>query len=328
MSNRRKFITLAASLLAAAGVLTSSLTPALANDFPTRPISLIIPFPAGSSSDVIGRFLAAEMEKALPGSVIVENAPGATGTIGGARVATADPDGYTLLFAADQVVATGALKEASYDGTKDFVPITPLTLNYFSLVAGPGMKEKTYEEALAAFKAAPGKFVFGTSGHMGSPHLAAEVFQKRADVKLKHVPYPGTGAITDFVAGRIPLMSATVGQVIGSIKTVVKNPDDVSVLVVYSEERLPALPDTPTSVELGFEDAIVASFTGIFAPVKTPENVVERLRAVISDIVKGDAFKEKMNEIGVIPAEDTSSEALKLLVDGMQEKMISAFGEN
>src|SRR5690606_38406120 len=130
--------------------------------------------------------------------------------------------------------------------------------------------------------------------------MAAEVFQRRAGVELKHVPYPGTGAITDFVARRIPLMSAPVGHVIGFIKPTVKNPDDVSVLVVDSEDRVPALPDTPTAIEMGLENTVMASFTGIFAPVKTPQPVVDKLRAAVSEAVKGDTFRSKMQEMGIL----------------------------
>src|SRR5690606_24795689 len=151
-------------------------------------ITLIVPFPAGGGTDLIGRQLAASLEPELGVSVVVENVGGAAGTVGGARVARAEPDGYTLLLAADPVAATGAVKEVTYHGTKDLIGVAPVSLNYMSLVSGPGLPVTNFPEALDLMKAQPGALEIGSPGIQSSPHLAAEVFQKAAGVELLNVP--------------------------------------------------------------------------------------------------------------------------------------------
>lgn len=309
--------------LAATGIaFSAAVATAGAQEYPAQPITLVVPFPAGGGTDLIGRQLAAALEPKLGVSVVVENVGGAAGTVGGARVAQSAPDGYTLLLAADQVAATGALKEAPYDGTKDLVGISAVSLNYMSLVAGPGLEAETVEEALAEMKANPGAFEYGSPGIMSSPHLAGEVFQKTAGVELVHVPYQGGGpALTDIMGGRIPLLVSTVGQAVNHVEN-----GSVRMLMTFSEERLPMTPDVPTADELGLDDLVLVSFTGVFVPTGTPAPVIDKLSDVVSDVVESSEFQAKLAEIGVLSAADTSPEYLRQLVATTDGNMREVFG--
>lgn len=312
------------SLAASIGValaMTLGAPSAFADDYPSQTITLVVPFPAGGGTDLIGRQLAAAMEAKLGVAVTVENVGGAAGLVGGARVARADPDGYTLLLAADQVAATGAMKEATYDGTKDLIGISAVGLNYMSLVAGPGLKAQTAKEALEEMRANPGKLEYGSPGIMSSPNLAGEVFQRAAGVQLLHVPYQGGGpALTDVIAGRIPLLVSTVGQAANQVAK-----GQIRMLMTFSPERLPMTPDVPTAEELGLKDLELASFTGIFVPAGTPNDVVEKLSETVSSIVEDPAFDAKLAEIGVLPAADTSRDYLRKLVEQTDRNMRDIF---
>lgn len=297
--------------------------PAFAGDYPSQTITLVVPFPAGGGTDLIGRQLAAAMESKLGVAVTVENVGGASGLVGGARVARAAPDGYTLLLAADQVAATGAMKEATYDGTRDLVGISAVGLNYMSLVAGPGLKSQTAKDALADMRANPGKLEYGSPGIMSSPNLAGEVFQRAAGVQLLHVPYQGGGpALTDVIAGRIPLLVSTVGQAAGQVAK-----GQIRMLMTFSPERLPMTPEVPTAEELGLHDLVLASFTGIFVPAGTPDDVIAKLSETVAGIVEDPAFDAKLAEIGVLPAPDTGREYLRGLVEQTDRNMREIFGK-
>lgn len=304
-----------------AGALAVSIAgPALAEDYPNRPIMLIVPFPAGGGTDLIGRELAEAMRAALGVPVTVENIGGAAGLVGGLRAARSAPDGYTLLLAADQVAATGTMKEARYDGTKDLVGLAPVSVNYMSLVAGPGLKAQDLMGAIAEMKAAPGKIAFGSPGFMSSPHLAGEVFQRKVGVQLLHVPYQGGGpAMVDVMAGRVPLLVSTFGQAIGTVKS-----GKLRMLVVFSEQRLPALPDVPTARELGI-DLVMSSFTGVFAPKGVPAPIAAKLAKTVADIVQSPAFDKKLAAIGVLPAPDTSAAYLQRIVAEADANMRAVF---
>src|ERR1700691_4280633 len=244
--------------------------------FPDRPIKMIVGFAAGGSTDVAARIVAQKMSEILSQSVLVENRTGASGLIAAEDVVNSPPDGYTLMMASQTVLAVAPrlYRKATVDPIKDFAPVAYCGASPLVLVVNPSFPAHTTAEVIAMAKAEPGKIIFGTGGAGTTPHIASEMFQYAAGIKMTHVSYRGeAGAINDLVAGQIPAMFANLSAIMGQLKA-----GTVRALAVTSPERAPSAPDVPTVAETLPGFAADTAF-GIVAPAGTPHDVIVKLNA-------------------------------------------------
>ncbi|GJD95191.1 Bug family tripartite tricarboxylate transporter substrate binding protein [Methylobacterium iners] len=278
---------IAAATLAAAG------RPVRAQGgYPTRPITLVIPFAAGGSTDVVGRLVAQKMSDELGQQVIVENVVGAGGNVGAARIAKADPDGYSILMG---TVATHALnplmlKRKPYDPIADFAPVSLLAVIPNVLVVNPKLPVKDVKELIALLKAEPGKYNYASSG-LGTPlHLSGELFKSMAGVSMQHIPYRGSGpALNDVVAGQVPIQFDNLPSASEFIKS-----GGLRGLAVTTKERASSFPDIPTIAEAGLPGYETYTWNALFAPPKTPPAVIERLNAAARKAMADPNLIERM----------------------------------
>ena len=266
----------ASLLLLILSALLSTL-PARADTYPSRFIRMIVPYPAGGTSDVLARILAKKMGDSMGQQIVIENIGGAAGTIGAGSVARAEPDGYTLIFgyATQFTIAPVLYQNLTYDPLRSFVPIGSAVRFHFLMTAYSGLPVKSLADVVTYAKANPGKLTFASPGVGTSTHLLGELFKLNQSVDIVHVPYKGGGpAITDYVAGRIDLYSDAIAPLLpwaqqGKIKA----------LAVTSEQRLPELPNVPTVAEAGMPDLAVFTWTAVFAPAGTPKPITDRLES-------------------------------------------------
>jgi tripartite-type tricarboxylate transporter receptor subunit TctC len=282
------------SLLLLAALLLPSTC--LAQSYPTKPIHLIVPFPPGGVADIIARPIAERLTKSLGQPVVVESRGGATGTLGASFVAQSSPDGYTLLLGTTNEIAMSPTlyKSLPYDPTKAFAPVTPVAVFPNVLVVGMDIPAKTLAELVSLARGKPNALTFGSSGAGSTNHLTLEIFQRQADVAIRHVPYRGGGpAVTDVFGGHITGMFATMPSAISLIKS-----GKLRALAVTGEHRNQALPDVPTGVESGMPGLVVTTWNGILAPVGTPPELVERLHKALADAVADPALKAAFAGLG------------------------------
>lgn len=297
---RRFFLSSVAVLAlgAAAGSAMAQATPA----WPNKPISLIVPFPAGGTTDVLARALGLELSKAVGQPVIVENKPGAGATLGADFVAKARPDGHTLLMGAvHHTIATSVYKKLPYDFQKDLAPVTTVALVPNVLVVNPSVPAKTVKELLALARAESGKLTYGSNGNGTGQHLIGAQFEGMGGVQLLHVPYKGSGPLTvDLLGGQITMSFDTITPVLPQIKA-----GKLRALAVTTIKRSPALPDVPTLDESGLKGFDLGTWFGILAPGATPRDVVTRLNTEMVKIINSAEFRKKMADIGAEPIGDT-----------------------
>ncbi len=267
--------------------------------YPTKPIKLIIPFPPGGATDVIGRILALELSKTLNQQVVVDNRSGDSGNIGADLASKAPGDGYTLLMGALTSHAINASLEKNtikYDLEKDFRPVAVVGFVPLVFVVNPTVPVKNMKEFIAYAKANPGKLTFASSGPGGPQRLAMEMFRSQEGVDLLHVPYKGSGpAMTDLIGGQVLSMSETVPAALAFIQG-----GQLRALAVTTPKRISQLPDVPTVTEAtGLANFDVVSLFGILAPSKTPKNIVEKLNSDIKTILQRSDVQERMLAAGV-----------------------------
>jgi len=293
---------LAATLLAA--------LPALAQDWPNKPVKMIVPFPPGGGTDTVARPLAAKLSTILGQQVVIDNRGGAGGTIGAAVVAKSPADGYTiLLYSVHGAVAAAAYKNLSYDLERDLVPVTTAAIFPDVLVAANRVPAKTLPELIAFAKANPGKINCGSAGNGTSRHLSCEMFASAAGFKATHVPYKGTGPATAaLVAGEIDYIFEALGSAAGQIRGGTVRP-----IVVTSAKRSPSFPDIPTAMESGMPGFEVTSWYGIWVPVGTPKPIIDKLRAAVVKAFEDPDLKETWFKLGAEPGGSTP-EAFKDLI--------------
>ena len=265
------------SALAAALGLSGALlaTPALAQDYPNKPIRIIAPFPTGTGPDANTREIAAELSKVLGQPVVVENKPGASSMIGMAAAAAAAPDGYTLVMGSttSMSVVPHLYNKVPYKADKDFVPISVVGLLNTALIANAGIKEHSAKELVARLKAEPDAAVAATSGVGSYSHLAGEWFASGAGVKIRFIPYATTSPYTDLVGGQqVQLMFDALPAAIGNVKA-----GKLKVLALTGKTRHPKFPDVPTFAELGLVNYSPTAWIGLFAPAGTPKPIVDKL---------------------------------------------------
>jgi tripartite-type tricarboxylate transporter receptor subunit TctC len=277
-----------------------------AQDWPAKPIRIIVPFAPGGVADNSARVVAEPLAQRLGQQVVVENRPGASGNIGSAAVAQSTPDGYTLLLGFDgtMVINPHVFPKIPFDTLKDFAPVTKLGDATLILVAHPSVGAKNLAEFISISKNSRRTWAYGTSGTGGTPHLAGELLKQRTGIQLEHIPYKGGGqAITDVVGGQIPLVFtaiATAQQYVRGGRLVA--------LGVPGATRSSALPEVPTFIESGLPGFDVSAWTGIFAPAATPRAVVERLRNELAAVLKSDFVRDRYATLGIEPVGNTPDE--------------------
>ncbi|WP_232628364.1 Bug family tripartite tricarboxylate transporter substrate binding protein [Methylobacterium sp. Leaf118] len=260
--------------------------------YPTRPITLVVPFAAGGSTDVVGRLVAQKMSEILGQQVVVENVVGAGGNVGAARVAKAEPDGYTILMG---TVATHALnplilKRKPYDPVTDFAPVALLAVVPNVLVVNPKLPAKDVKELIGLLKADPGKYNYASSG-VGTPlHLSGELFKSMAGVQMQHIPYRGSGpALNDVVAGQVSIQFDNLPSASEFIKA-----GSLRALAVTTKERAASFPDVPTIAEAGLPGYETYTWNALFAPPKTPRPVIDVLNAAATKALADPGLAERM----------------------------------
>jgi tripartite-type tricarboxylate transporter receptor subunit TctC len=278
--------------------------PAIAADYPSRPIKLVVPYAAGGPTDVLGRLVGEYIGRDLKQPVIVENKAGAQGAIAAELVARSEPDGYTLFVTAASIFVLNPqlYKKLNYDPVKDFRMLALITDLPVVMEVHPSVPAKTLAEFVAYARQNPGKLNFGSAGTGGTIHLAGEMFKQMAGVDLVHVPYKGAGpALTDLLSGNIQLMFDTLGTALPPVKA-----GSLRALGVSSAQRIADLPDVPTIAESGYPDYSVSVWYGISAPSKLPDDVAQKITASLDRALNDDAFRASLDRIGFPPLKPKS----------------------
>jgi tripartite-type tricarboxylate transporter receptor subunit TctC len=268
-----------------------------AQDYPVRPIRLIVPYPPGGPTDVVARILASSLSARLKQSVVVENRPGgAAGTVGGRVVASADPDGYTLLLSqAGSLTIAPTLYKLDYDPLKAFAPIGIAAESPEILTVNPSVPVNSLKDFLAYAKSNPAKINFGTPGTGTLPHLLGAQLQLAADIKLTDVPYRGAGpAVVDLLAGRMQMMIDSSSVLLAHIES-----GKLRALAVTSGQRLADLPNVPTFSEAGYPQLTASLWTGFLAPAGTPPPIIEKLNSTLNESLKSPDVQSAYRKLDV-----------------------------
>jgi len=292
-------------LAQASALLTSMLlaaAPALAQTFPSKPIRIVVPFAPGGNVDITARTVAPELSALLGQPVIVDNKPGAGGTIGANEVAKAAADGYTLLMGSNSTisVAPALYPNNPYNPVRDFAPISNLAQVPFVLVVHPGVPANNVRELVALAREKPGQLSMASAGTGSSNHLVGELFQAQTGVRLNHIPYKGSGqALNDLLAGQVSVMFDQLTSASANIKA-----GKLRALAVSSTVRSATLPDVPTFAEAGISGFDFTNVTGLLAPAGTPPEVIARLHAAAVKAVESKAVRDRFAAMGVIAVGD------------------------
>jgi tripartite-type tricarboxylate transporter receptor subunit TctC len=283
-----------AALLAAALALAGA---AQAQDYPTRPIRLIVPFGAGGGADVIARIVGQKLGENLGQTIVVENRPGAGGNVGSDAAAKAVPDGYTLLVMTNGVAAINPslYPKLTYDAERDFAPIALLTATQHVLAVGKSIEAKTVGDLIALAKKDPGKLTYASAGPGSTTHMAGELFASIAGIKLTHVPYRAAAqAMSDLASGRVDMVFDNLPSALPRIKA-----GTLRALALAAPKRSPALPDVPTMAEAGVQGYAADIITAIVAPAKTPKEILAKLTEQVNKTLKDPDVAAKLAAQGV-----------------------------
>jgi len=296
---------LLAALLCAAALVTSS---AQAQNYPAKPVRLVVPFPPGGGTDIVARTLGERLAAEIGQPVIIDNRPGAGTVIGTDNVAKSAPDGYSLLMATFAHAVNPALQsKLPYSTTQSFAPVALVGRSPNLMVVNPSKPFKSVADVLAHARANPGKLTYGSFGNGTSAHLAGELFKSLAKVDLVHVPYKGAApALTDLLGGQIDVMFTTVASVAQHVKS-----ERLRALAVTSGNRSPAYPGLPTIAEAGVPGYAAESWYGLYAPAGTPAPIIRRLNAAVHAAVKSEAFKSRIEEEGLVVSNGPPEELAK-----------------
>ena len=304
MTHRRTLLRAIALALAAASLPHAA--PALAQAWPSKPITYVVPFPAGGTTDILARILGQKLGAALGTTIVVENKPGAGGNVGSEFVSRAAPDGYTIMGGtiSSHSINVSLYPKLPYDPVTSFAPITLIGTNPNVLVVNAASPYKSVQEITAALKAKPGSLSYASAGNGTSQHLSAELYKFMAGIDMVHIPYKGSGpAITDVMGGQVPMMfdtSVVAGPHIESGK--------LRALAVTSAKRAASMPNVPTMAESGVPGYDVVSWQAVFAPAGTPRPIVDRLHAEIAKILKEPEVQERLAKLGLDPSGMTPAE--------------------
>ena len=289
---------------------------AVAQAWPNKAISLVVPFPPGGTTDVLARALGEKLSQRLGQPVIVENKPGAGATLGADYVAKAKADGHTLLVGAvHHTIASSVYKKLPYDFQKDFAPVTTLALVPNVLVVNTSTPSKNVAELVALLKSQPGKHNYGSNGNGTAQHLIGTQFENMTGTDFSHIPYKGSGPLaTDLLGGQITMSFDTVTPVLPHIKA-----GKLRALAVTTAKRSSALPDVPTLEEAGLKGFDIGTWFGVLAPAATPKEIVAKLNAEMVAVIQSPEFRKRMDEIGAEPI-GNSAEQMAQQIKGETEK--------
>jgi tripartite-type tricarboxylate transporter receptor subunit TctC len=304
-----------AKFAAAFALLVAAAPSSQAQDFPSRPIRMVIAFPAGGPTDFVGRLIADKLKDLLPQPVLIENKPGANGAIGADSVAKAAPDGHTLFLSTVGAIAIlpNMRTDMPYDVLRDFAPITLVVRNTTTLVVRSDSPINSAKDFVAMAKAKNGDLPFASTGVGSTTHLANEMFATAAGFKYIHVPYRGAApALTDLLGGQVQAMFADVPVLMPQIKA-----GKIKPLAVASAQRNPMLPDVPTLAETGYPDTASDNWYGLLAPAKTPPAIIAKLHAAFTAAINDPVVKQKLIESGAIPVANTPAQFGDVLKDEM-----------
>ena len=308
----RKTLLIAATLLVAGA--------AHAQQYPNRPVKVIIPWPPGQATDLAARIIGQKLQEAFGQPFIMENKPGAGGAIGTQEVVRSAPDGYTLLASSSGPLSIKPnLEKVSYDATKDLAGVSLTALAPFALVSGPAFQANSAKDLVALVKANPGKYTFASSGTGATAHLFSEMLVAATDMKARHVPYKGSApALTDVMNGSVDFTIETVASIVGHVKN-----GRLKVFGVTTAKRSSALPEVPTLTEaLGLKGYDNAAWIGYAAPAGTPKEILERLAAEIKKAAAMPDVKERYLTLGMETAANTPAE-----MDAMMKSELARYGQ-
>jgi tripartite-type tricarboxylate transporter receptor subunit TctC len=294
------------AVLFATALITSSFAHA---SYPDKPIRIIVTFVAGGGADVLARYMAKEMAEVLGQPVVVENRTGAGGLIGVEAGLAAAPDGYTLTLISSSYTVNPSLYKLKFDPLKDITPVVRVSAGPMLAVTSTKSGIKTVPELIAAAKKAPGAINFASSGQGSVIHLANELFNQRADIKMTHIPYKGGGnALVDLIANQVDLYFAATASALPHVRT-----GKINAVAVTTPDRIQALPNVPTIAESGFPGYEATLWYGLIGPKGMPNDIVQKLNLVVNDILKKPAAREKIQADGAEPAGGSSAEFLEII---------------
>ena len=290
----------------------SASAPAMADNWPSRPVLMVSPYSPGNATDIVGRIVLEQVAQQLGQSFVIENRAGAGGVVGVASVTRADPDGYTLLLSSSSM-ASGVILHSSlpYDPVRDLTAVAMFGAQPSVLVAAPSKGFKSVADLVAAAKAKPGELNFASAGVGAASHIAGERFRLAAGLNVQHVPYRGPNeAFTDVLAGRVDYYFLPIAPALPMIAQ-----NRVIALAVSTPKRVALLPDVPSIVEAGYPDATYLFWGGISAPAKTPRDIVNKLHDEVQKALDNPAVQEKLRRLGVQPMPMTPEQFQKYFAD-------------
>lgn len=300
MPSRRNLLAAAAAL-----IVVSTATAGLAQSYPSKPVRVVVPYPPGGSTDIVARVIGEQLSQSMGQRFVVDNRPGAGGNIGMQLAAGAEPDGYTVVVGTTaHAINMTLFKDLPYDTVKDFEPIALLTEIPLILVVNPAVEAQSVADLIALAKERPGTLNVASSGNGQSTHLAAEMFNAMAGIKLTHVPYKGSApAITDVMAGHVQLMFDTVMSALPHVQA-----GKLRALAVSSAERAPVAPDVPTIAEAALPGYEAIAWNGLFAPAGTPRAIIDQLNAEVVRALQSEKVKEQLASLGATAQPTTPSD--------------------
>ncbi len=302
---RRNFVKRALTI-ALTVATTLACSSAFAQAWPSKPVRIVVPFPAGGTTDVVARILGQRLQEAWGQTVIVENKTGAGGNIGATDVVKSPNDGYSLLMASGSILTVNPhiYAKMPFDAAQDFVPITNVASGPMVIVVGPNVAAKNITEFIAMAKAKPGVLNFGSAGVGSQVHMAGENFLYTAGIDLKHVPYKGESlALTDVAGGSVEMVPGNLAAMLPFIKS-----GKVKALGVTSAERSPAAPDIPTVAESGLPGFVNVGWFGLLAPAGTSKDIIEKVQRDAAKALATDDMKKRLLAVGMVPVGNTPSQ--------------------
>ena len=274
----------------------------VAQDFPSKPIRLIVPFPAGGPNDIIARVVGQRMSELIRQPVLIDNRGGQAGVLGTDAVAKANPDGYTIgITSASSLAISPSMEKVPYDARKDFAPVTLVVTVPEMLVVTSNVPAKNMDELVALAKAQPGTLNFASAGVGGLPHLAGELLKLTAKIDIVHVPYRGAApAINDLLGQQVQMTFLDLPVILPHIKAGTLRP-----IALGARARAPTVPDVPTTAEVGMPDLLIENWYGMIAPAKTPDKIVASLNRIANEAMADPGVKQKLADQGLTVAGDT-----------------------
>jgi tripartite-type tricarboxylate transporter receptor subunit TctC len=300
---------------AIAALLLAGTTAAFAQAYPTRPITVVVPYAVGGTTDIVARLVTTQIGNGLGQPFVVDNKAGGAGNIGWGTVARSAPDGYTLLTTEMSFTIAPALgTRQPFDPTKAFSQIITAASAPHVLVVTPSLPVKTVQELIALAKAQPGKLNYGSGGNGTNTHLGGELFKSAAGINMTHVPYKGAGQVLqDLMGGQVQALVTSLPTALPHIKS-----GKLKALMVTSDKRSPLLPDVPSAKEVGLSKVVMDFWVGFAAPAGTPQPVIDKLNKAMADALNSPEGKKRLAEQGLVPVANTPAQATQLVDAEMQ----------